>query len=190
MNKYEKLSLSLSILALVISISVPIASYYWFDPTLKQFGLRGRLQVSSSKDERDYHNEIIRAIIMEETPKLGFNVEIVNIGELPANGIQIISQYFDQATDGGVTFEPILQYESTCRGSQKFIMLKRPLAPHDKLKITFNDNPDKISISNEFGETSIIDSDLGSFRVEASIMNMIKERGEKERKKLDEKKSR
>jgi len=186
MTRYEKVSVILSLAAMLLSVCSPILMYSWLDPTLKAFGLRGRLQVSSSKDKdrREFHNEVIRAIIMDdlEVPNIKFDVEIQNVGELPASGIQIVVQYADQAKDGGVTFEPPVQFEATYRGTQTFISLRRALAPRDKLRITLTDNPSKILVSNEFGETSIVDTDLGWFRTENTIRDMLKDKAEKERR--------
>lgn len=186
MTRYEKVSVILSLAAMLLSVCSPILMYSWLDPTLKAFGLRGRLQVSSSKDRREFHNEVIRAIIMDdlEVPNIKFDVEIQNVGELPASGIQIVVQYADQAKDGGVTFEPPVQFEATYRGTQTFISLRRALAPRDKLRMTLADNPSKILVSNEFGETSIVDTDLGWFRTENTIRDMLKDKAEKERRRV------
>jgi hypothetical protein len=177
MNKYEKVSIFLSIAAVIISILSPFLTYFWLDPTLKAFSLRGRLQVSSNQDHSSYQFAIIESIIRDtEVPNIPFDISILNIGQLPASGIQIVAHYEDEAKDEGLTFQPPVQYEAVLRGTEKFITLKRPLAAQDKLKVIFSDHPSKIAVSNEYGETSILDTGLGSFRREAAAKKIFQKK--------------
>lgn len=173
MTRYEKISMYLSIVALLLSLGSPILMYYWLDPTLKAFSLRGRLQVSSSPEYADLHRKAIEALLTgSELPEIVFDVEVLNIGELPASGIQIITQYnLSGVKEGGVTFDPPVLYEVSYHGTERFITLKRSLAPKDKLKIFFTDYPNRVVISNEFGESSILDTGLGTL----GLMKMSKE---------------
>src|SRR5947207_14338815 len=121
MTRYERISMYVSIVAVVISLGSPILMYYWLDPTLKAFSLRGRLQVSSSPEDAELRKKLINSILTHEspTPVIHFDVEVLNIGQLPANGIQIVAQYFSDPKEGEVTFEPPAQFEIGCHGTQK-----------------------------------------------------------------------
>jgi len=99
---------------------------------------------------------------------------MTNIGKLPANGILVVVQYDDGAIERSFTLEHPGPYESSSQGNQTSITLKRPLPPDEKFKLTFSDYPSRILVSNEFGETSTIDTDLGWFRIEAAFRDSVK----------------
>lgn len=183
MTKNEKATLMLSIVALLVSVISPFVAYQFLDPTLKQFSLRGRLLVSNPELSG---GAAARALLLSGSPTpIEFNIEVVNIGELPANGIQVVAQYYAEAKEGGVTFEPPVQYEIRHTGSQTFITLKRSLAPQDKLKISFADEPKRVVVSNEFGESSILDNISAIFSHAIQISNENLKELEKDRKRLE-----
>jgi len=187
MTRYEKASVYVSIFAVVISLTSPVLMYYWLDPTLKQFSLRGRLEVLLIPENDELYKKIITAILMDKPPIPAnpLNVEIQNIGKLPASGIQIVAQYFNEGKEGGVAFEPPVQYEASYHGTQTFITLKRSLAPQDKLKITFTDSPQRVVVSNEFGESSIVDNFFELIRHSMEVSKENSRELEKERKRLE-----
>lgn len=182
MTRYEKVTVSVSVLALIIAASNPFIVYKWLNPPLKEIKQelkqRGRLQVSSNRGSRDYHMQVMRKIIMDDdsdTVPIDFNLEIVNIGELPANNVQIVAQYDSKAPEQPLfIFEPPSQYDLVTRPDQLFLTVKRPIAAKDKLKVTFRDYPSRVAVSNEFGETSTIDTDLGSFHRDAELKEEIR----------------
>jgi hypothetical protein len=173
-TRNEKVNTALSVVAIIIAAATPFVAYFWLDPTLQAFKHRGKLQVSSSKDTAEFRRGLIKAIIENSDGfnpvQIKFDVEILNIGDLPAKDIQIVAQYASAAPkEASLKFEPLVQYDVVPRANQVFITVKRPLASQDKLKVTFLDNPSRISVSNEFGETSTIDTDLGWFYNPAQI---------------------
>ena len=106
---------------------------------------------------------------------IDFELAIVNIGELPAKDVQIVAQYDSRVPEKpSFVFEPPSQYELVTRPNQLFLTLKRPIAAKDQLKVTFKDYPSRISVANEFGETSTIDTELGSFHRDAELREEIR----------------
>ena len=182
MTKYEKLTVIVSVLALVVAAANPFIVYKWLNPPLKEIKQelkqRGRLQVSSNRSSNEYHMQVMRKIIMEddsETIPIAFNLEIVNVGEMPANNVQIVAQYDSKAPDKpAFVFEPPSQYDLIARPDQLFVTVKRPIAPKDTLKVTFKDYPSRVAVSNEFGETSTIDTELGSFHRDAELKQELR----------------
>ncbi|HVQ38513.1 MAG TPA: hypothetical protein VMS31_13325 [Pyrinomonadaceae bacterium] len=83
---------------------------------------------------------------------------------MAAKDVQIVAQYYAEAPEKPlITFDPPSQYEVVNRSNQIFVTLKRPIAAKAKLKVSFKDYPSQVSVSNEFGETSTIDTELGWF---------------------------
>ena len=198
MTRYEKVTVLVSFVALIIAAANPFIVYKWLNPPLKEIKQelkqRGRLQVSSNRGSEDYHRQVIRKIIMEDdsdTVPIDFNVEIVNIGELPANNVQIVVQYDSRVPEKpSFIFEPPSQYDLVTRPDQLFLTVKRPIAAKDKLKVTFKDYPSRVAVSNEFGETSTIDTDLGSFHRDAELREELRNYLESKKPENAEKKKR
>lgn len=184
MTRYEKITVLVSIVALVVAATNPFVVYKWLNPPLKQireeFKQRARLQVSSNSASDEYHMQVIRKIIMDGNDDsysvpIDFNLEILNIGELPAKDVQIVAQYDSRTPEKpSFVFEPPSQYELVIRPNQLFLTVKRPIAAKDKLKVTFKDYPSRVSVANEFGETSTIDTQLGSFHRDAELREEIR----------------
>ena len=174
MTRHEKINTVLSLIAITVALATPFVTYFWLDPTLQAFKHRGRLQISSSKDTSARHQEEIRIILGLEPEPINFDVEILNVGELPAKDIQIVAQYDSGAPQTvSLGFEPPIQYDAVTRADQVFITMKRALASKDKIKVTFRDNPSRISVSNEFGESSTVDTGLAWFKRAGELKNEL-----------------
>jgi hypothetical protein len=182
MTKSEKLSTILSVVAISISILTPIFSYYWLDPSLQAFKLRARLQVSghpskalseylkkqnpspvaikeTDPDRSNIVNKAFQEALEMSALDTSYEVEIVNVGKLPAKDIQIVAEYIEHS-ENGIQFDPPVQSDLVSRDNKTFITLKRPLAPQDKIKIVFKVPPVSLWVSNEFGETDTIKTDI------------------------------
>jgi hypothetical protein len=179
LSTVEKVELALSIAAIVISITSPIVTYYWLDPTLQAFKLRARLQIAGTIHRTVEYKEPKRSnnktnVRPNETRSLAellsqfgtrvvhdveYEVEISNIGQLPAKEAQIVAQ-FESAHEinlDSISFEPAILFEVTQKPGRIFITLSRPIAPQDTIKVRFRSPlPTQVSVSNEFGETSTI----------------------------------
>jgi hypothetical protein len=158
MKRAEKISTTLAIISLVVSISTPIATYFWLDPGLKAFKDRARLQVSGSlvvPKERVFSSpEGNKVSIVGEN----YQLKLLNIGKLPAKEIQIVAQYGEPPAGDFVTFDPPSQYEIQNQNNQIFITIKRPLPSQDSLRLNFQIFPTLLTVSTESGETNVIDT--------------------------------
>lgn len=160
MTKYEKISTAISIIALLLSIAAPIFIYYWLDPTLQSFKLRARLQTVAVPSVVRGYTDGSSAYVTFGPPGLDgkdYKIEILNIGQLPARDMQVIAEYDDSYQDEpSFTIDPPALIESKISNNKMYITVKRPLAPQDKMRITFAVSPVTIWILNEFGETDTI----------------------------------
>ena len=152
MTRYERISIIIAITALLLAIASPIVSYFWFDPQLQAFRHRARLQVSGSS---------ITGGNTAPDPVPVFHVQIVNIGELPGKDIRLVVQYSRESEPNPkaqhiIKFGPPVPYEIVNKQDQDFVLISRPLAPQDKIDVSFMEMPSMISVSNEVGETSVI----------------------------------
>lgn len=184
----EKWTLGLSIAAVLISIGMPVVSYYWFDPQLQTFMNRAKLQIVEVKKEavvttngpssfEDIKNEEMwwksLSAFFEFNP---WSAEIHNTGNLSGKDVLVAAKYSspliekkeEKASLGvampDIKFEPPAPFEKVVNGDTIMITLKRAIAPQDKIKVTFSSMPNTVWVSNEYGESSSIETAAGSFR--------------------------
>ena len=169
MTKYEKVSTGLSILAVVLAIALPIVSYYWLDPDLRNFKRRARLQVIG---DALYELETVHLPDEGATSRWSQNgdyqVRIANVGQSPGKEIRIVTQDDtcpgDEKTETthSFDFDPPVPYEQINKNNQTFITIARPLSPQETIRLTFRPSPLRVAVSNEFGETTLLET--GVFR--------------------------
>lgn len=90
MTRFERITLIISSLALVVSLLVaalgPWVTYYWFDPTSKAFSERAIFVT--------VHSDIIPPLVDDSpingAPRLVAHIQLQNIGHYPANNAKII----------------------------------------------------------------------------------------------------
>lgn len=72
-----------------------------------------------------------------------YSVVVTNVGELPAKDALITTQYrnLTESSPVSVTFNPTVLTETSTNGNNQFITIKQPIAPHDKIEITFLSHP-------------------------------------------------
>lgn len=198
MTRYEKSTVVVSMLALVVAAANPFVVYRWLSPSVKEIKeelkQRARLQVSSNSASDEYRRQVIRKIIIDgsegsETVPIDFEIEIVNIGELPAKDVQMVVQYDSRTPEKpAFVFDPPSQFDLVTRPNQLFLTINRPIAAKDKLKVTFKDYPSRVSVSNEFGETTTLDTRLGEFHRDKELRDEIRRSIESEKSDTEQKK--
>lgn len=165
MSRYEKLSTILSVFALLAAIASPFISYHWLDPQFQAFKNRAKLQVTGAIiGDVNYEASTMRVTYGLTSP---YELEIINVGQLPCKEIKIVSQQQQELRDKvhlppddasqDFSFEPLIPFDVTTKGNQHFITVNRPLAPNDKLKMTFKYVPSFVVVSNEWGEMTSLD---------------------------------
>lgn len=165
----EKWTIGLSLTAIIVSMISPITSYYWFDPQFQTFRNRARLQISSTNPINFNQKEPKPVIEIDlwEIPSYS-DVEILNIGQLPAKDVQIVFNYTklveDEKLNPSITFEPPILSEITIREKTVFVTLKKAIAPQEKIKVKINPIPDNIWVYNEFGEGNSIQTNIELIR--------------------------
>ncbi len=152
MTKAEKITISISAIAVLISIATPIATYLWLDPKVKEFNERARLQVTVDDPNKDLDSSM-----SSWDP---YKINILNIGKLPAKDIQIVIRFKTELPAFDYfEFDPPLQYEIHSTAHESFITLKRPLASQDSLNMIFYRGvPSLLTVSTDTGETSTINT--------------------------------
>jgi hypothetical protein len=151
MTRNEKINTTLSVLALVLSAASPFIAYRFLNPQLQAYGVRGRLQVSGDAKWNTSKG-------VSDMPD-SYEVEILNVGALPAEDISIII-VSNNASDQYATFEPPVQTETTTQGNSNFITVKSPLAPQAKLTVDFPSIPKRIVVRSKDGEASQFDTGI------------------------------
>ncbi len=175
MTKYEKLSTILSVAAVIIAVLTPIGSYLWLDPQLQTFRHRPKLQVlleepTSSGTTMDYSDPNYPIFTVTGSNR----IRIVNLGDLPAKDIAISGQYL-QSEDATKSPEvtPPMPIDLTSNDNLQFISIRRPIAPHDKIEVSFENAPKVIWVSTEFGETSTIFTGTRAYMVNTKTQEEI-----------------
>lgn len=173
LTRYERLSTTLAIVALVLAIASPVASYFWFDPQFQAFRNRARLQVTMTRDGggagADFSNPNYTVI----TQTGARDLTILNTGELPAKDVLVSVQYLElPAADSLPSFLPPFPVESTTKDYVQFITLKKAIAPHETVMLKFSASPRVVWVSNEYGETSTILTGAKAFKVDDKTNTM------------------
>jgi hypothetical protein len=168
MTRYERISIILAGIALVLAIASPFISYYWFDPQLQAFRHRARLQVTT-KLLNPKTKSAADADSLVDVLSSDCEVTITNIGELPGKDIKIVVE--DIGDTGGAkkdantslipfTFNPPTPYDLVTRENQSFITINRALPPRGTLTMNFSGLPTTLAVSTEFGETTLVNSGI------------------------------
>ena len=157
MTYYEKLTLFISGIAIIVSILSPFISYYFFDA----FRNRARLQI-----EDDYH---VSSSPILPPPNSGgipttvtsttWILTITNTGVLPAKDVRIVFKYESLGNNvefnPTFAFEPPIAHEQINKKNEITIALQQPIAPDNELIISATE-PNEVWVYNEFGEFSNI----------------------------------
>lgn len=167
MTKYEKISIVMGGVALLLAVVSPIATYLWLDPQLQSFRHRGRLQVNpilrplTANSDGKISNATVLAWLAD-----GYEFEVANIGELPAKDVNIVLQYSDTATsDDKIAITPPLLTETTLSNQLKFVTLKNVIGPGETVRFNLSKVPKSIWVSNEFGERTLLSGSLVPFQL-------------------------
>lgn len=176
MTRYERISIIIAVVALVLAIASPIVSYFWFDPQMQAFRNRATLQVvgtpidrektaiqwfsahSNSLMERDSNS---KSELNIKRLDVQYEVAVTNLGRLPAKDIKILLQYeLHPEVAPKSYFDPEVPYDIVSREKQQVITITRPLAPQEKTTLNFANVPWTISVSSEFGETTSLNAGI------------------------------
>ncbi len=159
----EKMTLQQKITLLIslIALSISALTYFKTDATMEAFNHRGKLDIIYSKpgltitsppEFRPGENVTMTARVIDST-----DIDIINIGDLPAKDVRIAVQYDSSVTDPVLPeFKPPVPVEVTKQNSATFITLKLPIAPKEKLHVSFPTRPEIVSVANEHGERSAV----------------------------------
>jgi len=88
-----------------------------------------------------------------------FKIIAINVGNLPAKDTLITAQYYENTNTQitAPTFVPPIPTDVTMNGNTQFIVLKRPIAPLDKITFSFPGIvPRYVWVSSDSGETSTV----------------------------------
>jgi len=155
MSSFERLSLFMSGAALLLAIGVPIISFFWLDPQLQTFRRRAILQVNPIVESATGAGVDIAHVLTDKN----YEIEIMNVGASPAKEVSLTLQYGEPITDQfDLTINPPFRTEASNKTNTKFVTLKEPIAPNDKIDVKFAPTPDTIWITNEFGERTILNT--------------------------------
>lgn len=158
MTRYEKITVALSMLALVGAIASPFIAYQWLDPQLQSFQNRARLEVSEIVEATEQETqprkvtpeELVGILLRSDT----YRMQISNVGKLPARDVSITLQYGSMPSNAFVGISPPILSDTLDKDNLRYVTLKQPIAPRDTLKIILRPAPDEIWVTNEYGERS------------------------------------
>jgi hypothetical protein len=186
-SNFEKITLALSIVAILFSILSPFITYFLLDPQIQSFKNRARLQISSPTsfmiEDSDVNIEIEDKTASDKkvggfNPLPRWELHIENIGELPAKDVQIVFRYNQDINikETGnkivesINFDTPYLPETKINNNDIFITLNKPIPPQGKIKLKIGYTPDTVTVLNEFGEQNIIQTQAGF----AKIYNKLK----------------
>ncbi len=159
----ERLNLTLSTAALLVSVALAVLGYYWFVPALREYELRGRLEVTGKKVEEPHRTG---------DPEVSYEVDIVNIGSLPTKEIQLIARYplllTTRTIDGQrisipwdgdpipkvEAIDPPLPVETSEDGTK--IVVRQALSPKEHLRIGFSHTPVTVWVLTDSGDPKVV----------------------------------
>lgn len=144
MKNSEKLTVAISLVAILVSIGTPIATYFWLDPSQKELLYRGQLVVVNSDedlsrgDSAEYSTVILR-----------------NAGQRPADGVLMSVQFKPGISPAKPFFtrDPI-EYE--IRSSEIFVQIKisTPVAPGASIGLHFHPSINAAYAITKFGDVT------------------------------------
>jgi hypothetical protein len=139
-----------------------IFAFFRADATMEAFRHRGKLKVSGQPPimRIDVPAEGAAIIVGDETTAnvtyAVAELEIDNIGDLPAKDVQIAATYRSQSTIEEPVFSPPLPTQKLTQGNTVFYTLQRPIAPKSHLAVTLTPAPTSVSVTDENGESSTL----------------------------------
>ena len=150
MTKFEKLTLVISGVALVLSLLTPIATYYWFDTATKDYKLRARFVGGGSGLETSWNNK---------KPAKYFR-QVINVGERPAEGVQVAVMYEDTSviSDNSIAFSPPTAFETKKSGQYYFYTLATPIPVGGLLTITIEADYREAYLYTKYGDQFTLSS--------------------------------
>jgi hypothetical protein len=136
MTKYERLSIWISIGALIVSVASPVATYFWLDPTIQQLRHQPRLHVEQKRDDQQV------------------DVSIRNVGRLPAQNVQLVFRPRDNSPSPNPLFslEPPLLYSVEIRDTIVYATLAQPLGAGNFVRVLYPNKPLDIYIYSGLGQ--------------------------------------
>lgn len=145
MTKFERISVGVSLIALVISLLSPALTYYWFDSAEKEFLHRG-LFVTTNND--------LDELPQGQHPTVPISITVKNIGLRPADSVQISARYSKKPAPMRPFFirDPI-DFETKEIDGAYFFNLSRSIAPGQSLTLHFDPQVTNAYISNKYGDT-------------------------------------
>ena len=128
MTKYEKITILLSSLALLLALLIPIMSYLYFNPILQEIKYTGKLLVDEKIERIDSN-------------RINYKISIKNSGELPIKDI-IVGCALEDSTikiskdKSDVYLSPIKPFSYINEGNRFFIIPQGILAREEEYRIT------------------------------------------------------
>tara|TARA_R110002111_G_scaffold185031_3_gene250967 strand:- start:96717 stop:97223 length:507 start_codon:yes stop_codon:yes gene_type:complete len=126
MTKCERASLIVSIVALAVSVTFPLISFFW---------------LNSHIQDRRYAPDLRYQTVDHDT-KDGYQleVEIENTGKTPANEVSVhfkpINRFIRLPEEPDLQCDPICSTQYDIRGDKLSVTLRRSIGPGEKQKIT------------------------------------------------------
>lgn len=136
-----------------------IFAFFKADSTMEAFRHRGKLQVSGKPPTLKIVIPKGGTSFTIDTANVTYGVaelEISNIGDLPAKDVQIAATYRQQSTIEDPVFAPTLSFQKLTQGNTVFYTLQRPIAPKSHLAVTLSPAPPLVTVTDENGETSTV----------------------------------
>ena len=144
MTRTEKISLSISALALAVSILSPVVVYYWFDTNQKEYTYRAVLAVvNSDEDIGESSNEvtIYRTVVVK------------NIGNRPAEGLMLAMRFRgSKAPDKPFYTREAVDYEVKASDPYTLVKLNTALAAGRVFALQFHPTIANAWITTKHGE--------------------------------------
>lgn len=130
----DKIAISVSIVALVISIATPIATFYWLDPKVKES--HDKQIVYEFRDRSQHMHLRFRKSDRDDTTfyHIAFTVRLENIGVLPVNNVVVaIRPAIPKGTS--ITFNPPVPFSEKTDSNSSFINLEHALGRNELLDL-------------------------------------------------------
>jgi hypothetical protein len=127
MTKYEKISLFISIVALICSTTLPIVTYEIFQPIKEDIKYAGKLQIQES-------------FLFHDNKRTGYRIDMVNIGFKPLKDITIGMLVRDKniglpMNKSEIELVPVAPFSYELEGNRAYIKINKVLAAEQKLTV-------------------------------------------------------
>lgn len=130
MTKYERIALSISFLALIVSLGVPVTNYFFFNPIEAELRYEGRLVVTEK-------------LTQTGDRKTGYDIELKNVGKRSLSNIEIGAMTIDQniripTRKEQILTIPIRDFDFKSEGNHLFIRFPGFLGSKETIRVIFD----------------------------------------------------